>query len=166
MSQWRVSQDDECGTDHLVGESGDEVAEEGSNRDTKLLPHVTSTPPQHPSQDVSPSYVAGYSTVADGKGEGPDVIGDDPVRSVDTVGVLLAELPGVRSRTRELLDASEEGHEDVRIVVGSLVLEDGDESLESHSSVDVLRGESAEGRVGLAVVLDEDEVPDLREGNE
>ena len=41
-------------------------------------------------------------------------------------------------------------------------LDDGDESLEAHSAVDVLLGERLEAAVGLAVELHEHEVPDLQ----
>ena len=41
-------------------------------------------------------------------------------------------------------------------------LDDRDESLEAHATVDVLLGQRLEAAVGLAVELHEDQVPDLQ----
>ena len=51
--------------------------------------------------------------------------------------------------------------EDVGVVVGSFVLEDGDEAFEAHAGIDVFGWEGAERAVLLAIELDEDVVPDL-----
>lgn len=149
-------------THHLLNKSGDEVTEEGADGDAELFADIAGSPAKHTAENVTPADVAGHAAIADGEGEGADVVGDDAVGGVDSVDILLAELAGVRASVGELLDAGEEGEEDVGVVVGSLVLEDRDETLESHSSVDVLGRKCAEGVVGLAVVLDEDEVPDLQ----
>ena len=58
------------------------------------------------------------------------------------------------------LDGAEDRLEDVRVVVGLLVLQDGGEALEAHARVDVLVRQLAQ-TVGLAVKLDKDVVPDL-----
>lgn len=91
------------------------------------------------------------------------MICDNSVRSVDTVDILLAKLSSVGSRPGELLDLVKDGSEDVGIVVGSNVLKDGDESLEAHSSIDVLVGQRSERAVGLSVVLHKNVVPDLED---
>jgi hypothetical protein len=51
------------------------------------------------------------------------------------------------------LDGLEDGHEDVRVVVGALVLQDGGEALEAHARVHVLVGQLAQGPVVLPVEL-------------
>jgi hypothetical protein len=151
-------------TDHLGGQGRDEIAKEGANRDAKLFANVARSPTQNTTQHVSPADVARDSTVADGECQGPDVIGDDSVGGVNPVNVVLAELAGVWPSVGELPNSCEEGYEDVRVVVGALVLENGDKAFETHAGVDVLSREGAEGGVGFAVVLNEDEVPDLDEG--
>ena len=51
--------------------------------------------------------------------------------------------------------------EEVGVVVAEDVLQHGDDALEAHAGVDVLGRQLAQAPVGLAVVLDEDEVPEL-----
>lgn len=91
------------------------------------------------------------------------MISDDPISSIDPVYIFLAQFPRVRSRSSEFLNSSEEGQEDVRVVVGPLVLKNGNESLESHSRVDVLGGERTKRLVVLvSVEFDKDDVPYLQ----
>ena len=90
------------------------------------------------------------------------MIGDDSISGVNSIYVLRAQFTGVRSRSGQLLDFVEEGSKDVGVVVGSLVLQYRDESLESHSGVDVLSGKSAQRRIRFSVVLNEYEIPDLQ----
>ena len=70
----------------------------------------------------------------------------------------------------ESFELAEDRLEDVGGVVGGLfrevgeasgVLNDGAGALEAHAGIDVLGGELAEAAVGLGIVLNEDEVPDL-----
>ena len=67
------------------------------------------------------------------------MISNDAVCSVDAVLVLIAELARVWPYTSELLDLLEEGEEDIGVVVGTLVLDYGDKTLEAHAGIDVLR---------------------------
>ena len=89
------------------------------------------------------------------------MVGNDAIRRVAQLGVLLAELARVCRSARDLLDLCEDRHEDVRIVVGAHVLEDRDETLEAHAGVDVLSGKVQLAR-RLAVELHEHQVPDLK----
>jgi hypothetical protein len=91
------------------------------------------------------------------------VVRDDAVRGVDAVGVFVAEAALVGAHARKLVYFVEDGGEDVGVVVGAPVLDDGDEALEAHAGVDVLGGEGTERAVVLAVELDEDVVPDLED---
>jgi hypothetical protein len=91
------------------------------------------------------------------------VIRNDSVRRVDAVRVLVSQLAGIRSRARELLDLLEDGGKAVRVVVGRNVVQDRDETLETHSRVHVLGRQRAQGARRLAVVLDENVVPDLED---
>lgn len=89
------------------------------------------------------------------------MIRHDAIRRIDPIHVLLAQLARVSSCAGELLNLGKERHEHVGVVVGAFVLQDGNESLEAHTRVDVLRGKRSKGGVRLAVVLNEDEVPHL-----
>jgi len=91
------------------------------------------------------------------------VIRDDSVSGVHSIDVLLSKFPRVRSSTGEFLDLVEDGSEDVGVVVGSNVLKNGNESLETHSSVDVPVGKRSKGSVEFSVVLHEHVVPDLED---
>ncbi|KAI3487195.1 hypothetical protein L1887_48905 [Cichorium endivia] len=146
---------------HLVYEGGYELGEEGSDGDLEVLAHVAGAATEDATEDVAAAVAVGDAAVGDGKGEGADVVRDDAVGGVDAVGVLCAELAGVGARAGELLDLGKDGGEDVGVVVGGLVLEDGDEALEAHAGVDVLCGEGPQGAVVLAVELHKDVVPDL-----
>src|SRR5262245_35463522 len=61
----------------------------------------------------------------------------------------------------QLPNRIENGCENIRVVIARLPLEDGSDALEAHASIDVLRRQRCQCAVGPAVVLDEDEVPDL-----
>ncbi len=91
------------------------------------------------------------------------MVGEDAVGGVDVALVLGAELAAVLPGTGKFVDRVEVGAEEVGVVVGADVVQDRDEALEAHAGVDVLVGQGAEGAVGLAVELDEDEVPDLED---
>ncbi|KAG9796345.1 hypothetical protein KCU88_g142, partial [Aureobasidium melanogenum] len=84
------------------------------------------------------------------------------VGGIDAILVLVAKFAGVRSGTGNLLDAVEQRSKDVRIVVGQFVLEDTDESLETHARVDVFVGQRAQTLIRLPVVLNKHVVPDLQ----
>ncbi len=71
-------------------------------------------------------------------------------------------LPGVRP-PRKLADGREERVPQVDAEVVLLVLEDLGDAFEAHAGVDVLGGQRRELAGRVAVVLDEDEVPDLHD---
>ena len=64
-------------------------------------------------------------------------------------------------QAREVLDLLDDGLEDVGIVVGVLALEDADEALEAHTRIYHVHAELLQRPVAAAVVLHENEVPDL-----
>ncbi len=68
---------------------------------------------------------------------------------------------GAVDPARQVLGRVDDAAEEVGVVVAEHVLHDGDDALETHARVDVLRRQLAQALVGLAVVLDEDEVPEL-----
>lgn len=91
------------------------------------------------------------------------MVRNDSVGSVNAILVFVSELAGIVPRPGQLLNLGEDGREDIGIVVGRDVVEDGDEPLEAHTGVDVLVGKGAERAGRFTVVLDEDVVPDLED---
>lgn len=89
------------------------------------------------------------------------MVSHNAIGSVNAINVLCAELASVRTCTAKLLDLDHERVEDIRVVVGQLVLEDGNDTLEAHASVHVFRRESFKGSVLLTVELDKDIIPDF-----
>ena len=89
------------------------------------------------------------------------MVGDDTVCGIDTVFIFVAELARIWPNASQLLDFLEERLEHIRIVVGSLVLDDGYKTLKTHTRVDVFRRKRFERTIFFAVELDENVVPDL-----
>ena len=88
------------------------------------------------------------------------MIGNGAIGRILEGGVLLKDKASVRSNLGILLNLTEEGLEDINVVVRGLVLKEGYQSLQSHAGIDVLIGQS--GKAGfVSVVLDEDNVPDF-----
>lgn len=109
---------------------------------------------QDAAQHVAAALVRRQDTVHDHDGHGAGVVSDD--------------LEGdVRLLVLAVFDAGNLGRvfddrvQEVRLEVRLLVLDDGGEALEAAARIDVLMGEILVGAVFLAVVLREDEVPDL-----
>ena len=107
-------------------------------------------------QHVAAALVRGQDAVRDHERHGAGVVREDAEALVAGVrgacAVLLA---------REPLAELDEGAHDVALVVGALVLHDGGHALQAHAGVDVAVREVRHGAVLLAVVLREDEVPEL-----
>ncbi|KAI5309940.1 hypothetical protein KEM55_002081 [Ascosphaera atra] len=148
---------------HLLDERRDDLGEEAPDVDAQVLAGISCASAEDAADDVAAALVVWWGAVGDGETQGADVVGDDSVGGVDAICVLGGELAGVRADAGDLADLVEQGGEDVGVVVGGLVLEDGHETLVAHAGVDVFGGEGLEGGVRLAVVLDEDVVPDLKD---
>ena len=100
------------------------------------------------------------------------MVGDHAEGHVDTLILrplcrilhVLANLASVLAQPRhDGLDGLEEGGEDVDVVVGHLVEQDGRDTLEAHAGVDARRRQRGERAVSLAVELHEDVVPNLED---
>ena len=59
------------------------------------------------------------------------MVGNDTVGSIHPIVVFGAELSLVRANARRLPNLLEEGSKEVGVVVGQLVLQDGDQALEA-----------------------------------
>ena len=81
--------------------------------------------------------------------------------SIILLRILLSELASVRSTSSDRLDSSKERREDIGVVVRALLLQNRGQTLEPHTRVDMFVRKESELARGLAVELDEDQVPDL-----
>jgi hypothetical protein len=91
------------------------------------------------------------------------MICNDSISSINAVYVLFSEFALIRSDSTDFLYPLENRCENVGVIVRSSVLDYGHQSLEAHSSVDVLCRQRSEGPIIFAVELDEDVVPDFED---
>ena len=117
-------------------------------------PPVAGRPPEQPAQHVAAAVVARKHPVGDEKAHRPGVVGDDAKRDV-RVGVLAVGL------ARQLLGGGDDVAEQVHVVVREDPLQHRGSALEPHAGVHVFGRQIVEQAVGVPVVLDEDEVPEL-----
>lgn len=144
---------------HLFHDRRDEGREERSNVDTKFLPRIPSTSAKNSAEDIPTANIVRDTTVAQREGKGSDVIGDNTIRGVNTICILCAEFSLIWPGTSQFLDFVEYWDEDVGVVIRAFVLNDGDQSLETHTSIDMFRRKRSEGAISLAVELNEHVVP-------
>ena len=133
--------------DHHVGAAVQEGLTEA-----EVAP-VAHGPAQDAAQDVAAAVVARPAAVGHGEGQGTDVVGDHlhahALLVVAAVGPALAGDP-VEDR-REQVGA---------VVAGHPLLQRG-QALQAHAGVDALQRQGLHGALGVAIVLDEHQVPDL-----
>ena len=132
----------------LVGVGGEEGA--ANPHEAAMVDRAT----EQAAQDVAAALVRGEDAVADHEGNGAGVVGDD-------AQALVGRAVLVVGHAGEALPHPDEGAQDVALVVGPLVLHDRGDALEAHAGVDVAMWEVGHRAVLLAVVLREDEVPEL-----
>ena len=115
------------------------------------MPH---RPAHDPAQHVAAPLVGGRDAVGDEEGGGARVIGDHAHGDVRLLleAVALARAP---------LDVSDEGAEEVGVVVGALALHHRRDPLEPHARVDGRFRQRSHPAARVAVELHEDQVPDL-----
>jgi hypothetical protein len=66
---------------------------------------------------------AWLSSVGNGNGQIPNVIGNDPICHVNVICIIVTDSTLVRDFTsRDLLDGGEDGGENIGVVVGAFVL--------------------------------------------
>ena len=85
------------------------------------------------------------------------MIGDNAISRVFQI----IQLARIRRRAGDFLNRLEDRRENVGVVVARLVLQHRRDAFEAHAGVDVLGGQWRQAFVGVAVELDEDQVPDL-----
>ncbi len=120
---------------------------------TDLLTEADSAANDHTANVVA-AHVARDNAVGNQERGGAAVVGNHAVRR--EVGVhFLFGLAGKFAKFRHGRG------EEVGLIVGILVLEDGDDALEAHAGVDILVRKRDQGVLINAVVLHEDQVPQL-----
>ena len=126
------------GVAHVGHDHVDEAREEARRR-VELLVRVADGAAQDAAQHVAAGVLVGRAAVRHGERERADVVRQDAVGHVDTVGVLGANLARVGARAGALLDGLEQVGEQVRVVVGHLALQHRRQALQAHAGVDRLR---------------------------
>ena len=109
---------------------------------------------QDATNDITRLGIGGKLTVGDGEADSAQVVGAD---THGDIGILVLAIDKRRLGSQCL----NEGLEDIGVVVRLFALHDHAEALKAHSGVDMLSLEGLESAVGKAVVLHEDEVPNL-----
>ncbi len=85
------------------------------------------------------------------------MIRQNPVIRVD----LFVERSGITWRSRLSFDDFEERREEIGVVIGGLAVEDGRQSLEAHTGVDMFARQRPQAAVQLPAELHEHQVPNL-----
>ncbi len=116
---------------------------------------VAHGPAHDPAQHVAAPLVRRRHPVGDEEGAGSRMVGDHLHRHV----VLLARAIGL---AREGADMRDQRGEEVGVVVRHPSLQDRGDALEPHAGVDGRPGQRRQRAGGVAVVLHEDQVPDLQ----
>ena len=91
------------------------------------------------------------------------MVSDDTIRGVDTICILCTKFTLIWPDTSQFLDFLEYWYEDIGVVIRAFVLNGGDQSLETHTSVDMFRRKRSEGAISLAVKLNKHIVPDFQD---
>ena len=117
---------------------------------------VTNGTAENATDDVARLVIAWQLAIGDGESDGADVVGHDTHGDVCLLGSTIFD-------AAYLGNLVEQRSEDVSVVVGSLVLHGADEALEAHACVHVVVGQRLKLAIGLAVILHEDEVPNLND---
>ena len=113
-------------------------------------------PPEQTPDDIAPTHVGWQGTVTDGKGDCPDVVGDD--LELDIVFLIYAVL----LCSAELFGLLDQRHEEVGFKVGWGVFKDGNHPFEPHPGINVLVRQRLVSILRGVVELTEDDVPDFQ----
>ena len=121
----------------------------------ELAPKASRPSKDQPQYIVAP-LVAGDHAIAHHEGDSPSMIGDHAVGH----NVLLNLVVAV---TKHLLDTIQDGHEQIRFIVRVNILRDSRHPLQTKPGIDVLGRQILKRTVSITVVLNEHQVPDLKE---
>ena len=116
---------------------------------------MTGAATQDLAQRVAAAHVARQDAVGDHERGGPNVVCND------LEGDVSRRIRPVL-KAHQLLDPSDNGANDVDVVVGELSLHDGRQPLEPHAGVDGRFRQGVQVAGGVAIILHEDEVPELQ----
>lgn len=87
------------------------------------------------------------------------MIGYNPIGHVNEVWIIGSNLTSIRACSRNLLNGIEKWNEYIGVIIGINTLEDGSETFESHTGVDMLGRQRTERPVSFPIELNEDIVP-------
>ena len=133
---------------HRVREGRDEPVEERLVQ--AELVTVPDRPPHDAAQDVAAAFVGRRDAIEDQEAGRADVIGDDFLRGAR-----------VRFGAGQPRDGGDQTFEDVDLVVVVGALHQRADALQAHARIDARRRQRCQRAVLRAVVLHEDDVPDL-----
>merc|ERR1712130_512606 len=151
------------GIAHQLHHIGSQTTEEATvSSHTQFLHGRADRTTNDATQNVTTAHVTRQHAIRDGQRDSTDVIGHNTVRGIASRHVLLGVLAFVGRGLGDLLDASEELLEQINLVIGLLVLENRDETLQTHTGINVASGELLQ-RTALLLTdeLHEHQVPDL-----
>ena len=124
-----------------------------------MLP-VSGRPAQYPTEDVTPPLVVRDCSICDGEGESAGVVCDGTIGRVPVGDIVIEDKPSIRSDPGVGLDLSKDRSEAVYVVVGGLVLQQADQSLQPHPCIYVFLGQGGQARL-VSVILNKDDVPNF-----
>ena len=148
VAQFRVCVAQQIG--HAVGHLREERSVEPEQ------PAVAQGAAHDAAQHVAAALVGRHHAVGNGERRGPGVVGNDPKGNVSFRGVAVP-------RGRQPFGEPDDVAQQVGIVVARHVLQHRDDALQAHPGVHVGCGQRVERPVGVAVVLDEDQIPEFDE---
>ena len=139
---------------HFAIENRDELVEEGLLQPEMFA--VSHRAAHDLAQHVAASFVRGNDPVADQERRGARVIANDARSRIELV-IHVAAVAVSADRADRLHDRAE----GIDVVDGRYLLQNAREALETCAGIDRRRRQRIEGAVAVAIVLHEDQVPDL-----
>ena len=139
---------------HLLDDNLGDLPQEGPG-EAESLAKAGRTANDH-AQHIAPANVARHGAIGNQKSGRSRVISNHPVRDQILPPLLVA-------LTKQLLCARHEASKEVGVIVGSRVLQDRHQALKTHPRIDMFRRERVQHTVGVTLVLNEHEIPQLDE---
>ena len=138
---------------HGFDHDGDHLVQKGLFQPQHLS--VARRPAKDAPQDIAAPLIAGEAAVADQKGHGPAVVGDDAHGDVAVRGCSVGFPADFGHET-------DDGCKEIGVVVAADPLDDGGQTLQTHARVDVGLRQGREVSVLVPVELSEDVVPQFQ----
>ncbi len=117
-------------------------------------PPVTGSPAEQPAKHIAPSGVGGGHAVADHKGGGTDVVGDDPEGDVAAIALTVGDPCDLGDLLHDVLNG-------VYLKEVLHTLHDAGQTLQAHAGIDVRLGHPLIVAVPVRIKLGENKIPEL-----